>query len=56
MGAWLTLAFVGGDALLRVFLVEYTVWINQALFAAGLVAGMYVVTWLVMEVIERREK
>lgn len=53
MGALMLLAFIGGDALLRVFLVEHTLFIDQVLFASGLVAAMYVVTWLAMEAIER---
>lgn len=56
IGALLLLAFIGTDALLRVFLADNAEWWNQVLFAAGMVAAMYIITWLVMESIERRKK
>ena len=56
VGAMLLLTFVGLDALLRVFWAEHSEWVNEALLAAGFVAAGYIVTWLAMEVIERREK
>lgn len=56
VGALMLLAFVGLDAVLRVFWSEHAEWINQVMFASGMVAAMYVVTWLAMEVIERRDK
>lgn len=56
IGALMLLGIVGGDAILRVFWTDHAEWLNQVMFASGLVAGMYVVTWLVAEIIERQQK
>lgn len=56
IGALMMLCIAGFDALIRVFAADHGEWINQVMFAAGLIAAGYVVTWLVTEVVERKKK
>lgn len=54
VAALMMLGIVGIDALVRVFWSDQSEWINQVMFASGLVAAMYIVTWLAAEIAERQ--